>query len=62
MCPTIVRFPIPKAEFHLQGTGHDLNRVIEACKDKLHDMERKRMDPFGIVNVEVPAEDDTLGR
>lgn len=59
---TMFRMHVPKCEFHLSGTGHDIQRVAEAIKEKIRQMERNNIYPDEVVIVEVPAEDDTLGR
>jgi hypothetical protein len=56
----IVMIPIPKEGFSITGSGHDMVRLTEACKQKMKLMEQNYQDPRDLVTVDVPPEDDTL--
>ena len=59
MPAAVVSIPVPKGSFYITGTGHDIVRLVAACKDRMRLMERYGQDPWDKVTVEVPSEDLT---
>lgn len=55
-----VTMNVMNAEMHIEGTAHDIARIVIACKQKLGEIEANQLDPGKMycVHVLAPKEDE----